>query len=133
MSLPAELRLLCHQLSSTPTSQLPYITPTLVRNVTHCRGPLSAGGNLSTKPDTSESSLLVHKLKTQVSALLNGKSTEGRFTAVVLIKAIVTTGGWQVLRGVESWVKGLLSILGVSEIVNWEGNELADNLVEARS
>jgi pre-rRNA-processing protein RIX1 len=117
MSLPAELRLLCHQLSNTPTSQLPNRIPSLVHNVLRCQGPLSSGGNLSTKPDTSESSVLVHKLKTQVSSLLHSKSTEGRFTSVVLIKAIVAVGGWEVLRGVEPWVRGLLSILGVSEPV----------------
>jgi pre-rRNA-processing protein RIX1 len=66
--------------------------------------------------------VLVHKLKTQVSALLFGKSTEGRFAAVVLIKAIVAVGGWEVLRVVESWVKGLLSVLGVGEPVSKEEN-----------
>jgi len=122
MFLPAELRLLCHQLSSTPTSQLPNLTPTLVRNVLRCQGPLSSGGNSGTKSDASESSVLVYKLKTQVSTLLFGKSTEGRFAAVVLIKAIVAVGGWEVLRGVESWVRGLLSVLGVSEPVSKEEN-----------
>jgi pre-rRNA-processing protein RIX1 len=122
MFLPAELRLLCHQLSSTPSSQLPNLTPTLVRNVLRCQGPLSSRGNSDTKSDASESSVLVHKLKTQVSALLFGKSTEGRFAAVVLIKAIVAVGGWEVLRVVESWVKGLLSVLGVGEPVSKEEN-----------
>lgn len=117
MPLPAELRVLCHQLTSTPSSQLPQIIPILLRNVLRCQGPLSADGKTGAKSDASESSVLVHKLKTQISTLLHGKSAEGRFTAVVLIKAVVDVGGWEVLRGAESWVRGLLSVLGVSEIV----------------
>jgi len=123
MSLPPELRLLCHQLSSTPSAQLPNITPTLLRNVFRCQAPLSLGGNPGSKSDTSESSVLVHKLKTQISTLLHGKSTEGRFTAVVLIKAMVAVGGWEVLRGVESWVRGLLLVLGVSDLLSLEAND----------
>lgn len=75
------------------------------------------------KSDASESSVLVHKLKTQISTLLSGKSTEGRFAAVVLIKAIVAVGGWEVLRGVESWVRGLLSVLGVGDPVSLKVND----------
>ena len=55
----------------------------------------------------------VHKLKTQLSTLLGGKSPEGRFAAVVLIKAAIEVGGWEVLRGSEPWVRGLLAILAV--------------------
>jgi len=123
MSLPAELRLLCHQLSSTPSAQLPNITPILLRNVLRCQAPLSSEGNPGMKSDASSSSVLVHKLKTQISTLLSGKSTEGRFAAVVLIKAIVAVGGWEVLRGVESWVRGLLSVLGVGDPVSLEVND----------
>lgn len=53
----------------------------------------------------------VHKLKTQVNTLLTGKSNNGRFTAVVLIKAIVDVGGWECLRLSEPWVRGLLSVI----------------------
>lgn len=115
MSLPPELRSLCYLLSSTPTEALPHITPTLVRNVLRCGAVLSAR-DISNKADTSESSVLVHKLKTHVSTLLMGRSVEGRFASVILIKAMVDVGGWEVLRGTEPWVRGLLSILGVSRI-----------------
>jgi pre-rRNA-processing protein RIX1 len=123
MSLSPELRLLCHQLSSTPSAQLPNITPTLLRSVFRCQAALSLGGNPGSKSDASESSVLVHKLKTQISTLLHGKSTEGRFTAVVLIKAMVAVGGWEVLRGVESWVRGLLLVLGVSDPLSLDAND----------
>jgi pre-rRNA-processing protein RIX1 len=115
MSLPPELRVLCFQLSNTPTSDLPRLTPTLLRHVLRCHAALSSpAGNVS-KAEAAGSSVQVqvHKLKTQLSTLLNGKSPEGRFTAVILIKAVVEVGGWEILRGSESWVRGLLSILGV--------------------
>ncbi|KAL2068292.1 hypothetical protein VTL71DRAFT_16390 [Oculimacula yallundae] len=112
MSLPPELRVLCFKLSSTSPADLPRLTPTLLRHVSCCQGPLSSPAGNANQADASASSVLVHKLKTQISTLLNGKSPEGRFTAVVLIKAVVEVGGWEILHGVESWVRGLLSILG---------------------
>ncbi|KAG0648464.1 Transcription factor HMX3 [Hyphodiscus hymeniophilus] len=114
MSLPPELRVLCFQLSNTPTSDLPRLTPTLLRYVSRCQAALSVpAGNISKGENPASSvQVQVHKLKTQLSTLLNGKSPEGRFTAVVLIKAVVEAGGWEILRGSESWVRGLLSVLG---------------------
>jgi pre-rRNA-processing protein RIX1 len=79
-----------------------------------CQIPLSSSAGNGAKADASASSVLIHKLKTQLSTLLNGKSPEGRFTAVVLIKAVVEVGGWEILQGAESWVRGLLSLFGVS-------------------
>jgi pre-rRNA-processing protein RIX1 len=113
MSLPPELRVLCFQLSSTPAADLPRLAPTLLSNVLRCQIPLSSPAGNAAKADASASSVLVHKLKTQVSTLLSGKSPEGRFTAVILIKAIIEVGGWEILQGAESWVRGLLSLLGV--------------------
>ncbi|CZR59198.1 uncharacterized protein PAC_09090 [Phialocephala subalpina] len=112
MSLPPELRVLCFQLSSTAVSELPRLTPTLLSYVLRCQAPLSMPAVAAGKAEASASAVLVHKLKTQLSTLLNGKSTEGRFTAVVMIKAVIEVGGWEVLNGSESWVRGLLSILG---------------------
>ncbi|PVH85604.1 hypothetical protein DL98DRAFT_511639 [Cadophora sp. DSE1049] len=112
MSLPPELRVLCFRLSSTAPSDLPRLTPTLLRHVSCCQAPLSSPAGNAIQADASASAVLVHKLKTQLSSLLNGKSPEGRFTAVVLIKSVVEVGGWEILHGVEPWVRGLLSILG---------------------
>lgn len=114
MSLPSELRVLCLQISSTPVSDLPRLTPSLVRLVLRCHVPLSSHAGSTAKSDAPASIVLVHKLKTQLSSLLSGRSVEGRFSAVVLIKAVVEVGGWEILQGSELWVRGLLSILGVS-------------------
>jgi pre-rRNA-processing protein RIX1 len=118
MSLPPELRALCFHLSNTPTSDLPRLTPTLLRHVSRCHSALSSPAGNASKAEASGSSVQVqvHKLKTQISTLLNGRSAEGRFVAVVMIKAVVEVGGWEVLRGSEAWVRGLLSILGVRSI-----------------
>jgi pre-rRNA-processing protein RIX1 len=116
MSFPPELRVLCFQLSSTPAVDLPRLTPTLLRHVLRCHIPLSSPAGNAAKADAPASSVLVHKLKTQLSTLLNGKSPEGRFAAVVLIKAVVEVGGWEILHGTESWVRGMLSLLGVRKI-----------------
>lgn len=115
MSLPPELRVLCFQLSSMAVSDLPRLTPTLLSYVLRCQVPLSMPAVAAGKAEASASAVLVHKLKTQLSTLLNGKSTEGRFVAVVLVKAVIEVGGWEVLNGSEAWVRGLLSILGVCQ------------------
>lgn len=115
MSLPPELRVLCFHLSNTPAVDLPHLLPRLLSQVLRCQAPLSISSKVSAKNDSSASasSVLVHKLKTQLSTLLNGKSLEGRFAAIVLIKGVVEVGGWEVLQGSESWVRGLLAVLGV--------------------
>jgi hypothetical protein len=132
MSLPPELRVLCLQLSTTPTVDLPRITPTLVRHVLHCQIPLSNTVGNGAKADSSASSVLVHKLKTQLSTLLNGKVPEGRFAAVILIKVVVEVGGWGVLQGTEAWVRGLLSVLGVRRSFRL-ATTTANSITEARS
>lgn len=113
MSLPPELRVLCFQLSTTPATDLPCLLPTLLRHVLRSQIALSSSSGNAGKADASATAVLVHKLKTQLSTLLNGKTPEGRFAAVVLIKAVVEVGGWEVLQGAELWVRGLLSVLGV--------------------
>lgn len=114
MSIPPELRVLNHQLSTVPTAQLPQITPLLLRNVLRCQGPLSSPSTNSAKDGGSEASA-VHELKAHVKRLLNGKSAEGRFAAIILAKGIIDVGGWEVLRDAGPWVKGLLGILTVSK------------------
>ena len=116
MSLPPELRVLCYQLSSTTPTELPSRLPTLLHYVFRCQTPLSTSAEVGNKLDSAGSSVSVHKLKTQLTTLLNGKSSEERLAAAVLIKAVVEVGGWEILRGSEPWVRGLLSVLGVSPI-----------------
>jgi hypothetical protein len=57
--------------------------------------------------------MLVYKLKTSITTLLNGRTREARFAAISLIKAAVDVGGWETLRGAGPWVQGLLAIIQV--------------------
>ncbi|KAH6687442.1 rRNA processing/ribosome biogenesis-domain-containing protein [Plectosphaerella plurivora] len=111
MSLPPDLRVLCRRLTSTPPSQLPHATPAFVRNVLQCRDVLSAPQDIKAKGNAAEAAMLVHKLKSIVGNLIKGKTSPGRFTGVVLAKAMVDVGGWECLREAGPWVAGLLSIL----------------------
>jgi hypothetical protein len=113
-SLPPDLRVLCRKLTSIPPAQLPYALPSLTNHILRCKEALSTAQDAKPKDGASESSVLVHKLKTSITTLLNGRSREARFAAVALVKAVVDVGGWEVLRGSEPWVRGLLSIIQVN-------------------
>ncbi|KOS18576.1 Pre-rRNA-processing protein rix1 [Escovopsis weberi] len=109
--LPPDLKVLCRKLTSIPPAQLPHSLPCLVRHVLNCRDALSAPQDQKLKADASQAALHIHKLRTSITTLLNGRSREGRFVAIGLIKAAVDVGGWETLRGAEPWVRGLLSIV----------------------
>lgn len=111
-SCPPDLRVLCRKLTSTPPELLPQQLPALTHNVLRCKDVLSAQHDVKAKEDASISAL-VHKLKRSITTLLDGRNREGRFVAVVLIKAIVDVGGWEILRTVGPWVNGLLSVVQV--------------------
>lgn len=118
MSLPTDLRVLCFQLSMTAAQDLPGLLPTLLQRLTRCQLHLSNPAGSSSRSDESASSVLVHKLKTQLHTLFKGQSLEGRFAAVALTKTVIEVGGWEVLQGPELrnwWIPGLLSILVVSK------------------
>ncbi|POS84958.1 hypothetical protein EPUL_003269 [Erysiphe pulchra] len=109
MSLPPELRVLCDQLSSVPIVELPCLLPNLSQNILYCKELIS---NSPLQSDASGASVLVHKLKTRITTLLNGKQSEGRFVATVLIKAFIDVGGWEAVKSSGPWARGLLAILG---------------------
>lgn len=112
-SASTDLRVLTRKLTSVPPAQLPHSLPALIRHVLRCREALSAPQDAKLKGDANQTSMLVHKLKTSITTLLNGRSREGRFAAISLVKAAVDVGGWETLRGSEAWVRGLLSIVQV--------------------
>ncbi|WEW56602.1 hypothetical protein PRK78_002049 [Emydomyces testavorans] len=66
----------------------------------------------------SDTARLVTKVKARITSLLQDKSIEGRWTAVVLAKAAVEAGQWEILRGCEPWVRSLLTILGKPDPVS---------------
>lgn len=130
MSQPAELMVLCHQLSSTAPSQLLHSLDGLQRKVLMSESALATHDGSISKAGNSATSVKVHEFKTHVATLLNGRTPEGRLVATVLIKAAVDAGGWEVLKGVEPWVRGLLSALNVRCV--FASSHSADFLAEAR-
>ncbi|KAK7428513.1 hypothetical protein QQZ08_004951 [Neonectria magnoliae] len=110
-SLPPDLRVLCRKITSIPPTQLPHALPSLINHVLHCKEPLTTQHEQKPKDKSTEASQLVHKLKISVTTLLNGRNREARFAAIGLIKAMVDIGGWEVLRGTEPWVRGLLNVV----------------------
>ncbi|KAF4425239.1 hypothetical protein FACUT_9992 [Fusarium acutatum] len=114
-SLPPDLRVLCRKLTSIPPTQLPHALPSLINHVLHCKEPLSAPSDRKVKDSSSEAAQLVHKLKASITTHLNGRSRDARFAAVALIKTVVDVGGWEILRGCQSWVTGLLSVVEKSD------------------
>lgn len=108
------LRVITQRLTFTPTWQLPNIVVHLANSLTTCKAILAAS-ELRQRNNGSDAAILVHKFKTQLSALLQDRSPEGRWSAIVLIKATVETGGWEVHRGCGPWVRGLLGILSKTD------------------
>lgn len=111
MSVPADLRVLSRKLTAASPNDLPALCPVLVGHILRCGEPLSAASEQQGKNNTNEDTVLVHKLKTQINTLIQGKTPQGRFAGTVLAKAIIDVGGWESLRTAEPWVRGLLSLL----------------------
>lgn len=132
MSLPPDLQVLCRRLTSTDPADLPTLCPSLINHVHRCKAVLSLPTDQK-KEGASEASVLVHKLKTHLTTLLNnGRSQPGRFAAAILIKAIIDVGGWESLRASEAWVRGLLSMIQVRTglIPSYTCCLCSDNVIE---
>ncbi|KAL2350580.1 rRNA processing/ribosome biogenesis-domain-containing protein [Cryomyces antarcticus] len=107
----AALRAVTYRLSSTPTGQLAQLVPHLANSLVTCKSVLSSTES-SARKNTSEASFLIHKLGTKLSSLLQDRTIEGRWAAVVLVKSTIELGGWEVLHKSDGWVRGLLGVLG---------------------
>ena len=111
------LRPITQRLTSAPVKELPHIAYLLASAIANCGQALqNTSGQAASK--SSDNAVLVHKLKTRISSLLQERSREGRFTAVVLIKAVVEAGGRETLSSSEPWVRGLLAVFGKNDSVS---------------
>ncbi|GAB7323225.1 hypothetical protein MBLNU13_g05714t1 [Cladosporium sp. NU13] len=105
----AVLKQLTFRISSTPMHQLPRVAAQVSASLWQCKDLLS-----STAPSSKQNSddgVTVHRFKTQLATLLQDRTIEGRWSAVVLIKATVEAGGLEVLSKTSPWVKTLLGFL----------------------
>ena len=120
------LRAVTHRLTTTPVQQLPPIASFLATSLSDCGELLSAPQNQKAGKSESDNAVQIHKLKTRLGSLLQDRSFEGRWTAVVLVKATVEAGQWEILRGCEPIVRSMIGILAVS---CWdEGCDIGMNL-----
>jgi pre-rRNA-processing protein RIX1 len=106
----ATLRAITYRISSTPTAQLPPHVPAIAASLANCRSLLSSNQASGTK-SSSEASVAIHKYRTLLSTLLQDRTIQGRWAAIVLIKATIEVGGWETLQKSLPWVRGLLGIL----------------------
>jgi pre-rRNA-processing protein RIX1 len=109
------LRAVTQRLNQTPVKELPQIAYFLESLVLSCADVFKSNSGLAGKDD--DTSFLVHKLKARITSLLQDRSAEGRFTAVVLVKATIQVGEREILASCEPWLRGLLAILNKSDPV----------------
>ncbi|KAJ5573644.1 uncharacterized protein N7459_008071 [Penicillium hispanicum] len=112
------LRAVTHRLTTTPVDQLPAIASFLATSLSDCAELLSAPQAQKPGKSESDNAVQIHKLKTRLASLLQDRSVEGRWTAVVLVKATVEAGQWEILRGYEPIVRNLIGILAKPDPVS---------------
>ena len=113
----SRLRTINFRLSNTPTVRLPHYVPQICQLLIGSKTLLTAGDG-STSKSSSEHAVLVHWFKTRLSSLLQDRSVEGRWAAIVLVKATVEVGGWEMLRDCGAWVRALIAILNKQDPPN---------------
>lgn len=106
----ATFRALTFRISSTTTSQLPQHVPAIAASLANCKSLLSSTQSSNSRT-SSEASVAVHKFRTLLSTLLQDRTHQGRWAAIVLIKTTVEIGGWETLHKSLPWVHGLLGVL----------------------
>lgn len=112
MASSTSLRAITLRLTTTPVNELPYVASYLATSLSSCSEITAYDDVKTTSADTNDA-LQVNKLKARLTSLLQDRSLEGRWTGLVLIKAILEAGRWEILRDCGPWVSGLLGILSV--------------------
>ncbi|KAI1268639.1 rRNA processing/ribosome biogenesis-domain-containing protein [Xylariaceae sp. FL1019] len=106
-----KLQAICRRLAATKVEQLPAILPVLLKDIARCRDSLSRPPETNASSHTADITVLVHKLKTHISSLLNGRVSQGHFVGAALAKAVAESGGWESLRASGPWINSLIAIL----------------------
>lgn len=105
----ATLKQLSYRITSTPVEQLPRLVPQVANTLWTCKDVLSAPA-ASTK-QSGDDGVTLSRFRTQLTTLLSDRTVEGRWSAVVLVKATLEAGGLEVLSKAGGWVKNLLGFL----------------------
>ena len=109
------LRVVTQRLSSTPSTQLPQVAPILARIISQCTESLNVPESGTLNRSNPDDAIYVHKLRTQLSALLLDRTPGARYAAVILIKATVESGNYEILQRTTQWIHGLLNIIDVGK------------------
>ena len=104
------LRLVSNRLSSTPSWRLTHVVPVLAESINGCSSIVLNANEKGAKGNV-DLGVYVHKIRTRISALLQDKSPQARWTAIVLVKAFVEAGGIETLRISGAWVRSMIGIL----------------------
>ncbi|KAF9890956.1 hypothetical protein FE257_005213 [Aspergillus nanangensis] len=110
-SLSMSLHAVNHRLTNIPVKQLPPLASCLAAALSNCAELLATPRSQKAAKTDPDSVAQVHKLITRLTSLLQDRTPEGRWTAVVLVKAVVEAGQWAVLDECEPFVRGLMAIL----------------------
>jgi hypothetical protein len=78
-------------------------------SIWNCKDILSLDPQAS--KSSNEATAIAHRFKTTLTSLLQDRTIEGRWAAVVLTKAAVEAGGVATLSKSNGWVKSLVAIL----------------------
>lgn len=103
------LRAISFRISSATKAELPHIVAYVSQSLISCKDVLSTPESPAQKD--SDAAIVLNRFNTQISTLLQDRTAEGRWAAVVLVKAAIESGGWETLRKSNAWVRGLLAIL----------------------
>lgn len=103
------LRAVSFRISSASKAELPHVVAYLSQYLPSCKNLLSSSEVLAQKD--SDAAVVLHRFNTQLSSLLQDRTAEGRWAAIVLVKAAIESGAWETLRKSNGWVRGLLVIL----------------------
>ncbi|KAG9688302.1 hypothetical protein KCU95_g10394, partial [Aureobasidium melanogenum] len=103
------LRAASFRISNASKAELHQVAALTAQSLLSCR-------DIFTQPDLanqkdSDAALALHRFNTQITSLLGDRHVEGRWAAIVLIKATIEAGGWETLKKSIAWVRGLLILL----------------------
>ncbi|EGE03948.1 hypothetical protein TEQG_02982 [Trichophyton equinum CBS 127.97] len=112
MTAVMALRAAVHNLCTIPVKDLPSTAEYIATTISESSAILSVPANQGQSAGEPDKAVLLQKLKARITSLLQDKTVEGRWAGVVIVKATVESGGWEILRGCEPWARSILAILG---------------------
>ncbi|KAF3894911.1 hypothetical protein GTR04_2974 [Trichophyton interdigitale] len=112
MTAVMALRAAVHNLCTIPVKDLLSTAEYIATTISESSAILSVPANQGQSAGEPDKAVLLQKLKARITSLLQDKTVEGRWAGVVIVKATVESGGWEILRGCEPWARSILAILG---------------------